>query len=161
MASLCGTMEFMKHPFKISLSRLEKEGICTFEERVDGDFLEVVERELAYPDPIDVWGSLTLAGSALLITFSLRAKAQSPCIICGKSVKIGVDLNDVCHAEPLDDIRGEVFDYSHIIRDVILIETEPYGECGGNCPEREHLDQYFKKDTGAQSPFKDLKFEAE
>lgn len=148
--------EGMDHPFKISLSRLQKEEKIALSERVEEDFLEVHERDLDYTDPIDLRGSIELAGSAVLIKFSLETTAKSPCIICGKPVKIGVNLNDVCHAEPLDNIPEEIFDYSAIIRDLILTETAPYAECLGSCPERESLSQYLKNDEGTQRPFKDI-----
>lgn len=152
----CGTMRPMSHPFKISLSRLQKEGKIALSEHVEEDFLEVHERDLDYTDPIDLKGSIELAGSAVLIKFSLCTTAKSPCIICGKPVKIEVNLSDVCHAEPLENIRGEIFDFSAIIRDLILTETEPYAECLGGCPERESLGQYLKNDAGTQCPFKDI-----
>lgn len=146
----------MDHPFKISLSRLQKEGKIALSEHIEEDFLEVHERDLDYTDPIDLKGSVELAGSAVLIKFSLHTKAKTPCIICSKPAKIEVNLNDVCHAEPLENIQGEIFDFSAIVRDLILTETRPYAECFGGCPERANLGQYLKSDEGGQRPFKDI-----
>lgn len=152
----CATIQLMNHPFTVSLSRLQKEGVIALSEHLEDDFLEVHERDLDYTDPIDLKGSIELAGSAVLIKFSLVTAATSPCIICGKLVKIAVNLNDVCHAEPLENIRGEIFDYSAIVRDLILTETAPYAECQGNCPERKGIGQYLSRDGGSQCPFKDI-----
>lgn len=146
----------MDHPFKVSLSRLQKEERIALSEHVEEDFLEVHERDLDYADPLDLTGSIELAGSAVLIKFSLCTTAKTPCIICGKPVKIEVNLNDVCHAEPLENIREEIFDFSAIIRDLVLTETRAYAECQGGCPERESLGQYLKSDGGRQCPFKDI-----
>jgi hypothetical protein len=146
----------MKHPFKISLNRLEKEGTCDIDESVDAEFLHVHERDLDFADPIVVKGSAAAAVKSVLLKLSITTVAKTPCIICGKPVKIEVNLSDVCHAESLDQIRQEVFDYSFVIRDAILTETSEYGECGGKCPEREVLAGYLKKETPLQTPFKGI-----
>jgi len=155
----------MENPFKIFVDRLKKEDKHKIHEVVSPDFLDIHEEELSFHNNVIVDGEAYLAHDELILHLSAEAEALIACAICNEGVPTKVRLEAFYHAEPLDKIKGAIFDYQELLRENILVETPEFVECEGNCPKRKVLKKYLKSeessvdkksDPEGYKPFSDL-----
>lgn len=150
--------------FRIYVEQLRDGQIESLEETYPPAFLNVAEKDLAFVDPVRIKGEAYLADDVLVLHLDVRTLATMPCRICNESIKADVVINEFYHAEPLEEIKGSVFDFREMLREAILLETPPLAECHqGNCPKRKALQQFFKKEGTVKNgeeegyqPFADL-----
>lgn len=132
--------------FKIFVERLRDGHRLEVNELYDTDFLSEGDSSLAFKGPLKVLGDIYLAGDELVLHLSLAVVALIPCIICNSPVEVDITLPEIYEVIPLDDISHGIFDMQGILRENILIECQPYVECGGgSCPHRGEVSGYFKK----------------
>lgn len=151
--------------FRIYVEQLRDGQIEALTECFPADFLDVKEEALSFFDPVNIDGEAYLADDMLILHLNVSTIATMPCRICNEPVKVNVEINEFYHAEPLDEIKGSIFNFREILREAILLETPPTAECHeGKCPKRKTLQKFLKKegekenkdDDEGYRPFADL-----
>lgn len=152
----------MDDQFKICLNRLRDGQTQEIDLELDPAFLEVNEPGLSFQAPVFVHGEAYFADAELIIHLSSKTKGIIPCSICSEPVVIPVESKGAYHTVPLNEIKGNEYDFRDLIRENLLLEVPSFAECKGKCPEREQLKKYFKQGDGntdreeGQQPFSHL-----
>lgn len=149
--------------FNIHMESLRQGKTTYIDEEFPSDFLDVNEEELSFKNDVRIKGETYLAGDELILHLDLKAYGVIPCSMCNTPVDVTVEVKNFYHAEPIDEIKGGIFNYREVVREAILLDTPRFAECQqGNCPKRREMEKYLKKpspksneDEGYQ-PFADL-----
>jgi uncharacterized metal-binding protein YceD (DUF177 family) len=132
---------------KIFIDRLRDGHIEKFSFKAPSAFLDLNEKDLSCSAPIDIDGEAYIATDHLILKLDLSTTISMPCSICNEPTEIKLHVPDFYHAEPLQEIKGAVFDYTECLREDILIQVPQFTEChGGKCPERENIKNFLKKE---------------
>lgn len=152
----------MEDRFKIYIDRLKKGHTEDIQESFDPSFLEVAEKDLKFIKPVKVDGHVYIAENDLVINISIDTEATLPCSVCNQETQVPISIKELIHLEPLDEIKGQIYDLRSIIREAVLLEVPFVVECSnGKCPERANIQKFLadptkrEKDEGYK-PFKDL-----
>ncbi len=152
----------MEDKFKIFIDRLKKGQTEDIKESFDPSILDVSEMGLKFLKPVLIEGHAYIAENDLVINISIDTEATLPCSICNNPTQVPIHLDELIHLEPLNQIKGQIFDLRPIIREAILLEVPFVVECSdGKCPERANIQKFLadpkkrEKDEGYK-PFKDL-----
>lgn len=130
----------------VYVDRLKDGQTLVIEEKISSDFLDIHESELSFPSPVTIQGKTYLADDHLVVQLSLHTTFVMPCSICNENTASPVDIKNFYHVEPLEEIKGQIFDYTELLREAILLQIPAFIECnGGNCPERNSLNTFLKK----------------
>lgn len=153
----------MDDHFKIIISHLRDGQTEKIDFEVPPAFLEVDEPELSFHAPVRIDGQAYIAGEELVIHLKVETTATIPCSICTRSTAIEVKTEPFYHIVPLEEIKGNEYDFNEIARENLLIEVPTFVECGeGSCPERENIKEYLKPEgeseghEDGQQPFSHL-----
>lgn len=155
----------MEDAFKIYVEQLRKGQVEKLEESFSPDFVDVQEKELAFPEPIHLKGKAYLVDEELVLHIDVAFVVQLPCVICNQPVRQAIAIKGHYHHVPLEEVRGGIYNFREDLRELILLEVPHFLECEeGNCPERKVIAKYLKEpsssseeeDEGYQ-PFRDLK----
>lgn len=151
---------------KIFVDRLKDGHIEKLTQEIPSDFLGVQEDDLSFIAPITLKGESYLASDHLIIKLHIETKISMPCSICNQPTELHIVVPDFYHAEPMENIRSSVFDYSELLREDILLQVPQFTECNkGNCPERDSIKGFLKKEKTQEAkaktspmhfPFSDL-----
>lgn len=145
----------MDRELKVYIDRLggeHEEEIC---ESLSPAFIDVEEKDLQFSKPVQIKGKAYLAEHHLVIHLDIETVALIPCSICNAQVEQKISLKSFYHTEELENIKGQIYDYTNLLREAILLEVPSYVECKGNCPERDRIKNYLHKGE-VQFPFADL-----
>ena len=74
-------------------------------------------------------------------------------------IEIDLKIDNFYHAEPIEQIKGAIFNFSEALREALLIELPRTTECNqGNCSERKTLTPYMKPEEKERNhfPFADI-----
>ncbi len=143
----------MEDRFKIFVERLREGRTEQISEIFSPDFLEVRDEALSFPDNVYVKGEAYLVENNLILHLDIKTSAQLPCTICNESVIVPIEVRRFTHVEPIANIKGSVFNYKNVLREIIILESPAFAECEGNCPQRKEVSKYFLKDKEkGQSP---------
>lgn len=152
----------MEETHKIYIDRLRKGASEQIDLSLNPSFMKVQEKDLVFDKPIHLEGEAYLAEDELIIKISINTEAQLICSICNKLSPYTIDIKDLTHVIPIDEIKGHIFELPPFIREAILLEVPFVVECSnGKCPERSQIQKFLadpeKKltDEGFR-PFKDL-----
>lgn len=135
---------------RIYIDRLKEGHEETFEERVAAsEIFDAEEVGSVIEKPIEISFKAYLAGQELVIEWQeVKAECFVACTICNERFALPILIENARHIEPLENIRGAVFNPSSLIREQILLEVPAYAECtGGACPQREIVEKYIGKDN--------------
>lgn len=152
----------MEETHKIYIDRLRKGLSEQIELDLEPSFMKVQEKELIFDKPIHIEGEAYLAENDLIIKISITTVAKMTCSICNKLSPYTIDIKDLTHVVPIDEIKGHIFELPPFIREAILLEVPFVVECSnGKCPERSQIQKFLadpkKKQTDeGYRPFKDL-----
>lgn len=152
----------VKSSFNIHLEQLKNGNHIAIDENVSPDFLDVNEKELSFKDDVSIQGETYLAGDSLILHLTLIAHGVLPCTICNQPVQTDINVVNLYHAEPVDEIKGGIFNFKDVVREAILLEVPSFAECEGQCPKRKELKKYLKSSDERKNedegyhPFKDL-----
>jgi uncharacterized metal-binding protein YceD (DUF177 family) len=142
-----GIIIAMKDKFKIYIDRLREGTEENFSFSTPSTFMEIEEKELRFLGDIEITGTAYTTDDYLIINLQAKTRAESPCSICNGPVTLEISLDNFYHAEPLEDIRGAIFDYSAILRESLLLEIPAFIECGDPCPERSSIERFLCKEN--------------
>lgn len=136
----------MGDEFKIFVHRLKEGQKEAINESFDPAFMQIEEDELAFSVPVEVQGEAECSLEALVLRLAVVTQATMPCAICNDEVQVDVKIPDFCHMMELREVKGDVFNFSGVLREAILLELPPTAECNaGQCPERASLAKYFSR----------------
>lgn len=156
----------MDEAFKIYADQLRNGHIEQLDEKLAPDFMEIQDEDLTFLQPIEVTGEAYIADQELILHLNVYTQATIPCAICNEPVLVDVSLDGFYHAVPYEELKSGIYDYRHILREAILLETPRFGECEGKCPKRKEIQKYLKKEGAiddqsppeeGQQPFAHLK----
>lgn len=151
---------------KIFIDRLKDGHIEKFKLEVPCDFLGIQEDDLSFIAPVTLKGESYLASDHLILKLHIETKISMPCSVCNEPTELPIVIADFTHAEPLENIRSSVFDYTEALREDILLQVPQFTECNrGNCPQRDSIKGFLKAEKAAEAkkspgpmhfPFSDL-----
>lgn len=152
--------------FKIFVEQLRDGRIKEVDESFPPDFLEVDEKELAFEQPVMVKGQVYLAEENLVLHFDFAATAKMLCAVCNGPVDVPLEVQGFYHAVPLSEIKGAIYDFSGLLREIVLLEVPLLAECRqGKCPQRKSMEKYLKSKNSSGTdesegyrPFADFDF---
>jgi uncharacterized metal-binding protein YceD (DUF177 family) len=134
--------------FRIYVEQLREGHTELISESFLPDFLEILERDMAFCDPVLIKGEAYLADEMLILHFDIKTSAIIPCSICNEPVKVETHIQEFYHAVPLHEIKTGIYNFKEILRETILLDTPLLAECDqGKCPKRQELQKYFKKSS--------------
>jgi uncharacterized metal-binding protein YceD (DUF177 family) len=159
----------MDDAFKIYVEQLRDGHSEKIKETLSPDFLDIHEPDLAFGDDVEIEGEAYLAEENLVLHLQIRTFAVILCSICNEPVKVELRIPSFYHAEPLQAIKGGIFNFQGVLRESILLDTPPFAECNeGSCPKRKEIEKYLRppreedsqetEDEGYR-PFADLDFD--
>lgn len=133
--------------FRIYVEQLRDGHSESLTESFSPEFVNVKEKELSFVDPVNIQGEAYLADDELVLHLNIDTLATMPCRICNETFKHEVKIKDFYHAQPVQEIKGRVFDFREVLREVILLETPPLMECHqGKCPKRKAMQKFLKSE---------------
>lgn len=147
-----------KEYIKIFIDRLLNEGEFTQSGQLPEEILELNPSE-GKASPIAYNLKAYIADDHLVINFDANCDVTLPCRICNENTTIAIKLAKQIHLEPLEDVKKGAFEAASCVRSAILLALPGFAECGGNCPEREFVKKFLKKQnsqTETYQPFQGL-----
>jgi uncharacterized metal-binding protein YceD (DUF177 family) len=130
---------------KIYIDRLKNSQTLEIDETLPPDFLEIDEEELTFEEPVRLHGEAYLANDHLVLHLNIETSAYLPCSICNDSVHTPIAIKNIYLTEPLEEIKGSIFDMTEEVRETVLLQTPLFTEChNGKCPDREVLNKFLK-----------------
>ncbi len=130
----------------IYVDRLTDERIEKINCQLTPEFIDVQEKDLSYPDPVQAQGEAYVASDHLVVHLDVSTTALLPCKTCNEPLKKNVSLHHVYHTIPLSDLKHAIFDIRDILRENILIESPQFAECDdNNCPHRVQFSEFLQK----------------
>lgn len=133
--------------FKIYPERLRDGHIEDISEKYSPAFIGINEKELHFNDRVTVEGQAYLADQNLIFQLHIETCAIMPCRICNDSVSVPLSVKNLYHMVPLNEIKDATFDLSDLLRESILLEVPKFAECqDNNCPDRQIIEKYLKKE---------------
>ena len=55
-----------------------------------------------------------------------------------------IDKKNYIHTQPVLEISGNIYDYTEIIRQAVILELPTKVECANKCPDRGKIARYLK-----------------
>ena len=132
---------------------------------ISPQFLEIEDKELIFDSPIEISGKCYVTNESFILQLQSKTQTKMPCSICNTLVNIDLEANEIYHSVFLEELSTNIFDYSSLVREELLLQVPPFAECeNGNCPERKVITKYLKirspkeekPSTQTHFPFADL-----
>ena len=154
----------MEDEFKIFVDQLRDGHEKLIQESLSPKFMDVRENDLEFKKNIELNGTAYTADSELILNWNIEAEALVACAICNEKVPVAIQIDNFYHTEPLAEIKGAVFNFKDLLREIILLEVPAFAECNqGKCPKRQEVSKFIKEPTQDQTdeedgyhPFADL-----
>lgn len=149
--------------FKIYIEQLRNGHEEKIHEQFQPDFLEIVDPELVFDQPVELDGVAYLAEQELVFNWEIKTSAVIPCSVCNEPVRVPIVISNFYTSESLADIKTGVYNFKNLLRETILLEVPSFVECEGECPKRKDLKKYLKEPSNHSNeeeegfhPFADL-----
>lgn len=138
----------MPEIFHISMRTLTSGKTIKFDGKIDPKFIEIMESELKFIDPIQIQGKAYIVDDFLIIHLNAMTFATMPCASCNEMKKTKISLENFRINEPLESIP-EVYDFRAALKEALLLELPKFLDCEeGNCPKKTDLKPFLKKTKG-------------
>lgn len=138
----------MDDVFKIYVEQLREGHEEKIVEKLDPDFLDIHEPDLAFHQPVELEGVAYLAERELVLQWNVKTEAEISCSICNEPVKVPIQIRNFYYSEPLTEIKSGIYNYKNLLRETILLEVPSFAECcEGNCPKRQEYRQFIKESS--------------
>ncbi len=152
----------MSDPFIIYFDQLKEGDVQRIDTSLSSEFIDINETDLFFKEAVKVSGEAYVTDDDFVLHLNASTSAEIPCSVCNRLVSIPLAIKGYYHTEPLADIKSPFFDFRGILRELLLVELPKVAECRGNCPEREALASFLRKEAKADAsthyfPFNDLK----
>jgi uncharacterized metal-binding protein YceD (DUF177 family) len=136
----------MKRPLVVHVERLREGKTETLEEQIDPSLLDIADEELACNEPVSLSAEVYLVDTWLIVKMSLTATVVLPCSFCNEPFVLPITIEEQLHEEPLEDIKGGIFDLIPLVREAIFLAIPFYPQCGTTlCLNRDKIEKFLKK----------------
>lgn len=145
--------------FVILIDRLKGQANHKIDLKVEPAFLGPEEDELKFSHPVTVKGEAYMTDAHLILHLNAATVIQMPCSVCNEMIDVDLKIDNFYHTEPVEDIKGAIFDFREALREALLIELPRTVECnGGKCSERESIKPFMKPEDKERThfPFADM-----
>ncbi len=155
----------MKEKLNVYPDRIKDGNTDEIAHELESSFMDVHENEMRFKDPIFIEGEAYVTDDWLIVSLSIQTQVQLICSVCNTDFSFDIDIQNMMHEEPLENIRDGSFDILPVVRDNILLAVPFYPQCGiTTCLRRAEIEPYLKKETPKEdeiqehghNPFKDL-----
>lgn len=131
--------------YKIFVDQLKNGHVEKIDEKFSPAFLDIHEKELKFDKDVLVKGEAYTADGDLILHLDIEACATLPCSICNEPVFVEINIKNLYHYVPLEEIKGALFPLDDVLREAILLETPSFAECTNGCPKRKEIEKYMRK----------------
>jgi uncharacterized metal-binding protein YceD (DUF177 family) len=153
----------MKKQLPIYIERLRQGRVQEITETIDPKQLDFFDDEIIAAQDLVVVGEAYLADPYLLIKLTIKSEFTLLCSVCNEPFSFPIEVVQVLHEEPVEEITDSIFDLLPLIRETVLLEAPFYPLCGGStCHNRAEIEKFFKKQTSVNEgderykPFENL-----
>lgn len=155
----------MKEQVKIYVDRVRDGEVDEVSETVSPVFMDIQEQEMRFNDPVTLEGEAYVTDDWLIIRLTIKTKVTLVCSVCNEPFEFIIDIQDMVHDEPLENIRDSSFDLLPMVRESILLAVPFYPQCGLTvCKQRKNIEPYLKSskpivektEEHGHNPFQDL-----
>lgn len=155
----------MKDHIKVYVERIRDGEVEELSEMLAPDFMDIHEQEMRFMDPVVLKGQAYVTDDWLIVSLHIQTAVQLVCSVCNEPFCYAIDIHDMVHDEPLENIRDGQFDILPLVRENILLEVPFYPQCGlTSCKKRSEIEPFLKQDKPpvekaeehGHNPFKDL-----
>lgn len=155
----------MKDHIKVYVDRIRDGEEDEISETLAPDFMDIHEEEMRFEDPVAIEGQAYVTDDWLIINLAIQTSVQLVCSVCNEPFSMAIDIQDMVHDEPLENIRDGHFDILPLVRESILLAVPFYPQCGlTTCNRRNEIEPFLKQDKPVveeteehgHNPFKDL-----
>ena len=152
----------MSEELKVYIDRLRDGKVEKIDVSLSPEEIDLVDRDITFSEPVHLKGEAYTAEETLVLHLNIALVCNINCSICNQPTKHEIKLKGIYHTIPTAQIKSGVFHIGELIREDILLEAPHFIECNqGNCPERNSIDKYLKKNDqsdeesgeGYQQPF--------
>lgn len=138
---------------QLFIDRLKEGQVETFSEELSAEAVGLEDAGISFAGKVGLEGTAYIAVDHLIIKLQAHATVKVPCSICNEETDIQIQVPNFYHTEPVSAIAGSVFDFTHLLREDILLQVPQFTECHqGKCPERELIKKYIKKESVRTAP---------
>jgi hypothetical protein len=131
---------------EIYVDRLKEGRVEKIQQRLEPEFLQIDDPDLAFKEPVEIEGEVYIAQTDLVLRLQLKSSCRMPCSICNENITVPLFVPSGYHAISLDEVKGAIYDAGELIRQALLLEIPSFTECqGGRCPQREQVDAFLHK----------------
>ncbi|OGN59677.1 MAG: hypothetical protein A3F40_01105 [Chlamydiae bacterium RIFCSPHIGHO2_12_FULL_27_8] len=143
----------MKQVFKIYIDQIHDGKTLSFDKYLSKEDFEIEDEEnLIFEKPFHLKLKAYLADDLIIINYDVNFYVKIHCSICNELTEIEHDLKNQYFTKEVSSI-SLCFNPLEEIKSSCLIEIPPYVECKNNCPSREDIKKYFKKEDNKHFPF--------
>ncbi|MGR3973051.1 MAG: hypothetical protein QRY72_00500 [Candidatus Rhabdochlamydia sp.] len=136
------------------IDRLEEGQEELINHTLAGSFLGIHEEEIQTPHPVMIKGKASCICSFLMLSLEVSTVIVMPCSICNALTTVCLSNQDISYSLPLSDLPSSQFDYTELVREEIVMMIPQFTHCSqGNCPKREGINQYCKKNVPSSQNF--------
>lgn len=155
----------MKEHVKVYVERIRDGEMESIEETLAPRFMDIHEQEMRFEDSVHIAGEAYVTDDWLIIQLAIQTKVHLICSVCNEPFVLDIDIPDMVHDEPLENIRDASFDLLPLVRESILLAVPFYPQCGiTTCNRRHEIEPFLKKEGDVEeaaeehghNPFKDL-----
>ncbi len=123
------------------------------------DCMELDDPDLQFRSPLAVNLRAYLADNQLILHLNIATEINARCAICNQLTTKALHLPSLTEVVPLASIKGNRYDCSPLVREVVLLEVPHYVECKGNCLQRAKIAHYLtEKDSNCPPSQEDMQF---
>jgi uncharacterized metal-binding protein YceD (DUF177 family) len=138
---------------QLFIDRLKEGQVETFAAELCPQAIGLEDAGISFTGKVGLEGTAYIAVDHLIIKLQAHAIVKVPCSICNEETGIKIQVSNFYHTEPVSAIAGSVFDFTHLLREDILLQVPQFTECHqGKCPERELIKKYIKKESVQPAP---------
>ncbi len=153
---------FMSDPFIVCIDHLRGGAVQKIDTSLSSEFLDIHEADLTFKDTVKISGEAYVTDEELVLHLNASTSMEMPCCVCNRFISLPLAIKGYYYTEPLTDIKDPLFDIRNVLREALLVELPKIAECKGNCPERETIAPFLRKNTKSDAPtnyfpFNDLK----
>jgi hypothetical protein len=135
---------------KFSLASLKEKETESFDFEIPPQFLDIIEEELKFEDPVFVRGIIQVTASDLNLVITAQTKGYMPCLICNEMSCFILKIENFTFSEKLSNLGSNLskgyFDLLPVLREALLVHLPTVLECSNfDCPKRKELANYLPK----------------
>jgi len=152
----------MDKPFCLYIDRLKEGQTELLYEQIPAKNFHDDCEEVRFTEDVLLKGQAYVTDDYLIVDCTISTHVDVPCSVCNLPFSLPIEI-DCMHEEALEDIKGGIFDYLHMVQEEIFLEIPHFLQCGKTeCQNREEIEKYIHKKQAAEEgedeyhPFRDV-----